>query len=687
MAASASTIRAGKASVEIGGDNNPLLRALETSAKKLKTWGDSIAKSGAFGAAADAVKGASFAAAAKSSANAAIAIDLLAQRTSVGVEELSRYDHVARQVGLTLDDVAGVFTSLNALTLEAAKNGDVARQALRTIGTTFEQWERLDPAQQLEKVVTAAGKIKNIHARKGFLDQFGDSSTLLPLVNQGIAGIRKLKGEADSLGLATKPADVAAAKAMAQNWTLLKEAGEKLWHTVGDALAPTLRDLGAWFAKAIPNMTQFVEANRPAIVLAAKLTAASIAAGVALVGFGLSLRVAGSALGYLRTGAQLAMKAVGMALSSLLTPVGLVVGAIAGLGAVWLTCTDAGRDAAKGFADAWTAMVDDSKTAIGAIGKAIAGGDLKAAAAVAWAFIVLEWTRGTGALRDLWTQFSSWFNGMFAAVFYGAQDVFNNVCAAIEVAWTESTAFLGSVWNKATTGILNAWTNVTTGILNVWTTASAALAKGILWLSSKVAALFGYKDEAAQFEEAMNDAAKAAQHVIDARNKGAEETTGGRNTALDQASKERETQRKASRDDIEKRRQADADRIAEERKAFSEINTAETDAALKKQQERVAAAKKDFDDAAKAADATPAFKGRDLTGTTKEGQRGDAKKGLNDLGLGEKQGIAGAFNASRAGQSIASPLKAIDKNTARTVECLEITNQLIRSSAFAQWAS
>jgi hypothetical protein len=144
-----------------------------------------------------------------------------------------------------------------------------------------------------------------------------------------------------------------------------------------------------------------------------------------------------------------------MALSSLLTPVGLVVGAIAGLGAAWLACTDAGRDAAKGFADAWTAMVDDSKTAIGAIGKAIAGGDLKAAAAVAWSFIVLEWTRGTGALRDLWTQFSSWFNGMFAAVFYGAQDVFNNVCAAIEVAWTESTAFLGSVWNKATTGILN----------------------------------------------------------------------------------------------------------------------------------------------------------------------------------------------------------------------------------------
>jgi len=37
MAASASAIRAGKASVEIGGDDNPLLRALDRSAKKLKT--------------------------------------------------------------------------------------------------------------------------------------------------------------------------------------------------------------------------------------------------------------------------------------------------------------------------------------------------------------------------------------------------------------------------------------------------------------------------------------------------------------------------------------------------------------------------------------------------------------------------------------------------------------------------
>jgi hypothetical protein len=683
MAASASAIRAGKASVEIGGDDNPLMRALDKSARKLKTWGDAIAKSGAFSAAADAAKLAAFGAAAKSSAAAAVQMDLLSQRTNVGVAELSRYDHVASQVGLTLDDVAGAFSSLSAVTLEAAKNGETARHALRTLGVPFEQWERMNPAEQLERVVAAAAKVSNIHARKAFLDQFfGDATTLMPLVNQGAAGIRKLKGEADALGFTIKPSDVAAAKAMSQNWSLLKSAGEKLWKTVGFALAPAFRDLGAWLAKFIPSATRFVDENRAAVVVALKVAAAFVAGGAALVGFGLGLKIAGAGLGLLRAGALVVAKVVGGALVALLSPVGLVVAAFAGLGAAWMLTTEAGREAAAGFADTFTAMVDDSKAAMGAIGKAIAGGDLKAAAAVAWAFIVLEWTRGTAALKNAWNAFSAWFSGMFAAVWYGAQDVFNEVTAAIETAWIESTTFLANAWDTATSGILNLWTNVTSSILNVWDRASAALAKGVLWLSSKVAALFGYEEEAAQFTEAMTDAAKAAQDVIDARNKAAGDTTAGRDAAADQAKAERESRRQAARDDAEQRRQANADRIAAERDAFAEINKSESDAAIKAQEERVNAAKKAFDDALATANETPAFKGRDLTGTTDKGKRGGGKEGLAEIGLGEKQGVAGAFNAARAGQSIASPLKTIGDNTAKANELLAKIDGTIKGSSF-----
>jgi hypothetical protein len=686
---SASTIRAGKASVEIGGDNNPLLRALDNSAKKLKAWGGAVAKFAALQAADGLLTKAPMAIAAKSTGAAAIAMDLLSQRTNVGTRELSQYEHAATQVGLTLADVASGFDRLNSLTDEARKRSPDAIHALRTIGTTFEQWERLNPAEQLEKVVGAADKIGNFHVKKAFLDQFfGDSSTLAPLINQGAAGLRRLKDEAESMGLAVKPADAATSKAMAQNWMLLRSAGAALWRTVGFALAPALRDVGAWLAQWIPRVTKLVNENRPLVVQLAKLAALKVAVGVALLGLGIGIKAAGYAFGFLRTGAMLAMKAVGAAIAALLSPVGLLLAGVAGLAAAWLTSTDAGREAAGAFADVFAAMVDDSKTAMGAIATAMQGGNLKAAAAVAWAYIQLEWARGTGALRDLWTRFSSWFAQMFAAVWYGAQDVFNEVLAGLESAWNESTAYLGNAWSLATTGILNIWTSVTTSIANVWTKVTSAIAKSILWLQSKIADLFGYEQEARDFEESMNAAADAAKAIVDARNADADSTKAGRNAALDAAAAEREARRKANSEEIEKRRSADAARIAAERKAFGEINDTDRDAALKAQQDRVAAAKKDFAAAVDEANKTPGFKGRSLANVKGGKNLGESRDEAAGLGLGEKAGIAGAFNAARAGQSVAAPLKSIADNTKQMLSEQMKTNQHLKGmDAGPKWSA
>jgi len=92
-----------------------------------------------------------------------------------------------------------------------------------------------------------------------------------------------------------------------------------------------------------------------------------------------------------------------------LLPIGLVVTAVLGLGAYFLYTSGAAGEAMDWLSEGFAELADEAKTSFGAIGKALASGDIALAARVLWAFLKMEWEKGCALLEKAWLNFRNFF--------------------------------------------------------------------------------------------------------------------------------------------------------------------------------------------------------------------------------------------------------------------------------------
>ncbi len=258
----------------------------------------------------------------------------------------------------------------------------------------------------------------------------------------------------------------------------------------------------------------------------------------------------------------------------------------------------------------------DVATTWQAVTAALSAGDIGAAAKVLWAMLKMEWRKGVNWLTETWIGFKEMFMSVWTDAVYGLAGIMTNAWAAIQQGW-----------NLLVTGMTAAWTIFTNAVVAGWNSASNWVSKR--WID--LMALMGqYDPQTAEGAKKILDQEynQAAQHR--------QQETREKLAATGQAYEDRKKE-------IDQERTGTLGALEDERKAKHAARQKQYADDLKRSQDEVNAAKKEWEDArAEAARAMAAVNGPQAPG-------GGAAKKIPDVAgnLAEaKASVVGTFSGA-----------------------------------------
>jgi len=436
-------IRAGAAFVELHLRDNKLTRGLALVSAKLKAFGAGILGVGRQVAGVGSLLAAPFVLAAKTFADMGSELVDLSQRTGLSVEALSELGFAAEQSGADMETLETGIRKMQKFVVAAAGGSKEAQDALQKLGLAVGDLKALGPEEQFKLLADKLSKVENPALRAALaMDVFGKAGTkLLPLMNDGAAGIEALQEKARKLGLTISTEDALAAEEFGDTLDVVWKVIKRGVFAVGAALVPSLRDLAAWVIHATKEVNAWIDRNRGLVTSIAQVVAIIVGIGTALIVLGGAISLAGMALGGLVSILSLVGSAIGLVgtvLGALLTPIGLVVAALVGLGVLFVTQTDAGQAMTDSLAAGFTSFAETAKTAWGGIVDAIQAGDIGLAAKIALAGISLEWAKAV----LWWTEKWNWFKGVFV-------DGWRDLVAGAKLIFWDFTAWIARTFSFA----------------------------------------------------------------------------------------------------------------------------------------------------------------------------------------------------------------------------------------------
>lgn len=448
---SASGIQAGAAYVRIFGDKSALVRELKGAGTDLSNWASRAAKVGGALFGVGAAGGAGLAKTTQMFAVAGSELDDMSQRTGVAGSKLSQFQYGVEQSGA---DLPTLETGLKKMQdgLVWPEDTKKANATLAELRVNADKFRGSTGDEQVLQMADAISRIEDPAARTAAaIDVFGKSGTqLLPFLQEGREGIEKLFAESDRLGLTMSDDDIASAAKLGDTYDRLAATAKRVGVSVGAALAPAAEEAANALANAAGSASKWISENREVVTTAGLMVGATAAAGVGVIGLSLALK-AGSVVA---TAAAMAWTACGAAIAFLTSPIGLVVAAL-GVGAYAAEkTTGVFSQIGEKAKPAWETLKSDSSSAFAGIRAAMASGDLGAAAEIAWAFIKLQWVRGTSAVQAKWDQFRDLMAGAFRRLYVNAVVAASDGWEAVNTIWDDAGDYLSSVWDASTAYVL-----------------------------------------------------------------------------------------------------------------------------------------------------------------------------------------------------------------------------------------
>lgn len=235
--ASKKQIEAGGAFVRIFADDSPLRRALKDASKRIKDFAKPFIGAGKLIGGALATAAAGLVATTKMFANYADTVGDAAARTGLSAETLSELGYAAKLSGSSMEDLEKGFRVFQKQLVSGA-NADV----LKNLGIDAASLKKASPDVQLNTIIAALAKIQDPTQKAALAMQvFGKAgANLVPLLNEGEAGIAKLRAEAQKLGVSLSDEQVAAGQAFNDALDRISLALQGLANRIGAALAPML---------------------------------------------------------------------------------------------------------------------------------------------------------------------------------------------------------------------------------------------------------------------------------------------------------------------------------------------------------------------------------------------------------------------------------------------------------------
>ena len=229
------------------------------------------------------------------------ALNKMSARTGATVEWLSAMSFGAERSGATIEMLEQAIRKLNKAIAEAQQGNRTPYEVFRRlrIDPTSMEFKSMDAGAQFELVARRLNEVQS-QAEKTRLAMalFEEGGVmLLPLLGD----IDRLKQKAKELGIIMTKEQADTAAALLDAWTNFKYQLNAIFMSLGEAIAPALKQVVTWLSKMVKPIQSFVNENRELFILMAKglalflILGGTIATvGAILGGMGLALKSIGS---------------------------------------------------------------------------------------------------------------------------------------------------------------------------------------------------------------------------------------------------------------------------------------------------------------------------------------------------------------------------------------------------------
>ena len=396
-------IKAGEAYVGLGVRNN-LKAGLNKASAQLKKFGAGLGRLGAPVLAAGGAISGAFLGASKVFASAGDELNKMSARTGVGVETLSRLGFAADRSGASLADVEKSTRGMARTLLNANDGLTTAVDSLAELGLTAEDLNGKSPEDQFLLMADALSKIQDPTKKAAVaMRVFGKSGTaLIPMLEGGAEGMKKLFGESDRLGQTLSTDQANAAAKLTDAFGDLGGGLKGIVIQIGAAVAGPMISMVNALANVTASAISWIKENQSLVAGIAGVGVALLAAGSAIVGFGLAA-----------TAASVAVAGIASVASVVLSPIGLIVGGITAATVAFFTFTETGRNVVDWFVGNFKKVFDSVTSVVGSISDALQAGDMALAAEIG--FTAVKLAIGT-ILDEIESLFGVSFESMFKVV-------------------------------------------------------------------------------------------------------------------------------------------------------------------------------------------------------------------------------------------------------------------------------
>lgn len=451
---SAAAIRAGRAFIEIGTDNNPLVKGLKHSTKLLNDYASRAASFGTKMIATGAALLSPWYMAIEAGSDMQETMnkfDVVFGDSTKAVKAWG--DEYGGAVGRSKRQIADFMASNQDLLVPMGFEEDAATEMSKQITqlsvdlASFNNKQDTDTLNDLQAALTGSGEVMK---KYGVI--VSQAAVNQELLNMGMSPktateAQKAQARFNIILRGTTAAQGDAIRS-ANSWANQKKALaatiENVSGAIGGKLLPIVTPLLMMFKDGVRTVGEFISQNAGLVVALAGTGAGLVVLGGAILGVAFGIKVAAIAVGVLTT-----------VLGAVLSPMGLLIAGLAAL----VYYSGAGGKALDWLSSRFGWLGEFASETFGDIKQALNAGEFKLAAQLLWASVKHVWYRGTNDLFDNISEWKKSFLEIWDGAIDHASSYFIDEWAMLQTAWVKITQFFGDAWDIVVNSIVDKWKN------------------------------------------------------------------------------------------------------------------------------------------------------------------------------------------------------------------------------------
>jgi hypothetical protein len=184
------------------------------------------------------------------------ATNKMAARLGVTYGEMAGLAHAGALVDVSMETIGGAMTKADIAFVKAANGSKVAMAAFDTLGLSVESLNGMSAAERFEAIAQAISQLPTEAERSAAAVRiFGRSGVeLLPIFEQGAAGIQAARAEAERFGLTLTGAQAGNIDAMGDSFDRAQQAISGVIQQIVAYLAPAIESVTSQFSDLIGSV-------------------------------------------------------------------------------------------------------------------------------------------------------------------------------------------------------------------------------------------------------------------------------------------------------------------------------------------------------------------------------------------------------------------------------------------------